>query len=219
MASPFARRLEEIVKGSLTPLLRSRGFRKEGSVYRLQRDSMTWLVDLQKSRWNDPQEAQFTLNGGVYIPGTVSVYTGRPEPEKPMIADCCLSVRVGMLDESRRDKWWKVTARDDPRAALDESIAEDVCGHVGKLLLPFLERFRSVADVAEFLDGTADVPTKLFAPQAAAQRHAYASLIYLTMGDRTKAHREIEQAMCDAKGSPIEGVVERLREHVSSRRA
>ncbi|MCB9869356.1 MAG: DUF4304 domain-containing protein [Planctomycetes bacterium] len=136
---------------SLTPLLRSHGFRKEGSVYLAQYGEMALLVDIQKSRWNDEDDAKFTVNGGIYIPGIVSAYSGRPDPEKPKIADCSLSVRIGMLDELRLDKWWKVTSRDSRQDVVDEEIARELCDRVEMLLLPFLAKFESPAGVAEYL--------------------------------------------------------------------
>ena len=108
MTSQFTRRIDGILKSALTPLLRSRGFRKRGPVYVAEHGEVTWLVDVQKSQWNDRNEAQFTVNGGVYVPGVVSGYSRRPDPAEPKMVDCCLSVRIGMLDESRVDKWWKI---------------------------------------------------------------------------------------------------------------
>ncbi len=216
MASPFAQRIAGVLKGGLTPPLRARGFRKEGCVFVAEHDDVVWLVDVQKSRWNDGDEAQFTVNGGVYVPGIVSGYSGRPEPAKPKLADCCLSVRIGMLDESRIDKWWKVTASDDLQDAVDEGIAAEVRDRVEGLLLHFLQSFESRAVVAEFLAGSTDIATRFVSPQAAAQRHAYASLIYSGLGNSAKAQSEIELAMREAEGSPIEGVIRRLRERLVS---
>ena len=216
MASSFAQRIAGILKGSLTPLLRSRGFRKEGSVYLALHGDTASLVDLQKSRWNDEDESRFTINGGIYIPGVVSAYSGRSDPERPKIVDCCLSVRIGMLEESRLDKWWKVTARDSSQDAVDEEIARELCDRVEHLLLPFFAKFESPTDVAKFLSGTMDTSSRFVAPQAPAQRHAYACLIYLKMGDSAKAHRAIEQALREAEGAPIEKVIKRLRDQVLS---
>ena len=216
MASPLAQRIVGILKMGLTPLLRSRGFRKEGSVYLARHGEMAFLVDIQKSRWNDEDEAQFTINGGIYIPGIVSAYSGRPDPEKPKIVDCCLSVSIGMLEKSRLDKWWKVTSRDSPQEVVDEEIARELCDRVENLLLPFLEKFESPADVAGFLCGTMDTPARFVAPQAPAQRHAYACLIYSKMGNSPKAQRAIEQALREAAGSPIEKVIKRRRDQVLS---
>ena len=116
-----------------------------------------------------------------------------------------------MLDEARLDRWWKVTASDDPQDAVDERIAVEVRDHVESLLLPFLESFVSRADVATFLAAPPDAADKFVSPQAAAQRHAYASLIYVGQGNSAKAQTEIKQAIQEAAGSPIEEVVQKLR--------
>jgi len=214
MTAPFSQRINGILNGGLTPLLKERGFRKEGWVYVANHGDVVWLVDVQTSRWNGKDEAQFTINGGVYVPGIVSRYSGRPEPTKPKLADCCLSVRVGMLDESRLDKWWKVKSSDIPRDVLDGGIAAEVGDCVECLILPFLQKIDSRIAVAEFLAGSTTGATKYVSPQATAQRYAYASLIYSRLGDNAKAQSEVERAMHEAKGSPIEDVISRLRERL-----
>lgn len=211
MTAVFKQRIDGILAAGLTPLLRSRGFRKRGTLYVADHGEVSWLVDVQNSRWNANDEAQFTVNGGVYVPGVVSGYSLRPKPAVPKMVDCCLSVRIGMLDESRVDKWWKITPLDRPEEVVDEGIAIEVRRHVEFLLLPFLERFESAAAVAEFLERPTDRATGLVAPQSSPQRHAYASLIYSKLGNSAKARKEIEQAVREAEGTPIEGVIKRVR--------
>lgn len=216
MASPFAQRIARIIKGNLTPLLKSHGFRKEGSVYVADHGDMAWLIDIQKSRWNDHDEAQFTVNGGVYVPGVVSVYVRQPDPAKPKIDDCCMSVRIGMLEESQCDKWWKVTADDDRPVVVDEMIATELRDWIENLLLPFLAKFESPVDIAEFLEQPTDASNRFVAPQSAAMRRAYASLIYARIGNADKARHAIEQAVHHAAGSPGAEFIQRLREKIVS---
>ena len=216
MASPFAQRVSAILRSGLTPLLRSHGFRKHGQVYVSERGDVLWIVDVQKSRWNDGTEAQFTINGGVYVPGVVSAYSRRPEPSIPKLVDCCLSVRIGMLDDSKLDKWWKVTASDAPEDAVDEQISTEIRDRVGNHLLPFLQRFESSVEVAEFLEGPMNSATCSVSPRSLAQRHAYASLIYLRLGNTAKARSEIDEAVREAEGTPIDEVIKRLRAHIFS---
>lgn len=209
MTSLFTQRIDGVLKAGLTPALRARGFRKERALYIAELGEVSWLVDIQKSRLNDPSEAQFTVNGGVYVPGVVSGYLRRPDPKTPKMPDCCLSVRIGMLDESRLDKWWKVAASDRPDA--DDEIALDVRHRVESQLLPFLERFASAASVAEFLERPMDRVSGLVQPQSSALRHTYASLIYAKLGDNTRAGKALDQAIREAKGSPIEDFVKKVR--------
>ena len=216
MASRFDKRIGEILKKSLLPLMRTRGFCKNGSTYIALRDEVTWLVDVQKSRWNDSHEAQFTINGGVYIPGVVSGYSGRPEPAKPKLVDCCLSVRIGMLDESRLDKWWKLNDADNEEEH-DEQIAAELSARVGRQLLPFLGRFDSRKEVVAFLTTPPiSAADKLVSPQDETRRHAYAAFIYAGQRNAAKAQEEIERAAQEAKGSPVENVMQKLRQRLAA---
>ena len=95
MESLLAKRISGILGSGLTPLLRAHEFRKCGQVYVSERGDVSWVVHVQRSRWNDETEAQFTINEGIYTPGVVGAYLGRPEPSALKLVDCCLSVRIG----------------------------------------------------------------------------------------------------------------------------
>lgn len=216
MESLLAKRISGILRSGLTPLLRAHEFRKCGQVYVSERGDVSWVVHVQRSRWNDETEAQFTINGGIYTPGVVGAYLGRPEPSALKLVDCCLSVRIGMLSESKFDKWWKVAASDVPEGAADKRSGSEVCSWVESLLLPFLQRFRLPVEIAGFLGGPADSATSSVSPQSMAQRYAYASLIYLRLGEVQEARGEIEKAVREAEGTAIEQVIQRLRAQVLS---
>jgi hypothetical protein len=119
-----------------------------------------------------------------------------------------------MLEKSRLDKWWKVTSRDGAGDSADGEIVKELHNWVAHLLLPFLEAFQSPADVAGVLCGAKSTITPTFSPLVQSVRHAYASLIYKKLGDSTEAERAFEQALREAKGSPNEKFIMRLREQV-----
>lgn len=214
MKSILTRRVDGILGGELTTLLRERGFRKQGRLYVAESDTVTRLVEAQLSRWSDEDEARFSINGGVFVPGVVSAYSGREETINPKLLDCCLSVRIGMLDSTPSDKWWKITASDATPCATDEQIGADIRNHMESTLLPFLARFESPSAVAAFLARPIEDATKYVFPRSAAQRHSYASLIYSLLGDTERARKEIDFAVHEAKGSPIEEIIEKLRRHI-----
>jgi hypothetical protein len=207
LTSAFDERLSHVLKSGLTPALEARDFHKSGPTYRFEQGDLSWLVNVQKSRWNAADEVQFTINGGIYIPRIVSRYTGRAEPKQPSLVDCCISVRIGMLSETRIDEWWKLTKtnHDD-----DGKIAAAVVDRVEALLLPFLARFRSKAHAGAFLAAAPTPENKLVSPRGAAQRHVYAALIYDEDGQRAKARCEIGRAVEAARGTPNQSVVEAI---------
>lgn len=213
MISPLASRIKRIVKAELTPFLRDNGFHKDGITYCKALDELTWIVDVQQSSWNDRNEARFTINAGVYVHGFASLYS-RPDPVKLRVPDSCVSARIGMLSETQRDKWWKITARDDPAVAVDEAIAREVRKWVEGLILPFLAKFKCPEDVAAFLDGSMALPSPFIDPQASSKRFAHASIIYAILGNRPKAIDMIEEALRAGKGKPGEEDRRDLRERI-----
>lgn len=214
MASVLKQRLSRILKDGPTALLLPLGFRKEGLVYRMTHEEVAWIVDVQTSRWNDAHEVHFTINGGVYAPGVVSSYLRKADPTTPKLADCCISVRIGMLDQCKLDKWWIISTSDRVPDEVDARISAEMCNQVEELLLPFLARFTSLLEVAEFLGEPVVERTRFVAPQAAEQRYAYAGLLYSQLGERVRARAAIDRAMGEAKGKPNEEFIVAVGKHV-----
>lgn len=212
MASILKQRITRVLKEGPSALLLPLSFRKEGCVYCAVHGDVTWIVDIQGSRWNDTEEAQVTINGGVYVPGVVSRYLRKADPVKPKLVDCCVSVRIGMLSKSKLDTWWTVAASDRAPDDMDTRISAEMRNQVNELLLPFLTKFKSLIDVAEFLDRPISADTHFVAPQAVEQRYAYAGLVYSRIGDNAKSCIAINQAIREAEGKPNEEFIRALSE-------
>lgn len=202
--------LATVFKSELDVFLDAQGYRRCDFVYYDERAGLTALIDIQRSRWSDRSEAQFTLNGGIFVPGIVSSYLRQEDPRQPTLADCCVSVRIGMLDQSRLDRWWKATASAGEGPIQISAVAIEVREHVDRLLLPFLAKFQTPSEVANFLAEPISPATRFIAPQAASLRYAYASLIYSRNGDQSLAHEAYANAMREAQGMPNEVFVKRL---------
>jgi len=209
MANIFDGKLNSILKNQVTPFLKELGFKKNLLIYSRDVGELKWLIDIQKSRWNDESEAQFTLNFGVYVPGVLSTYANMPEPAKPKIEHCSCSARVGMLTSERKDKWWKLTS-DDSQEVVDE-ISQDLLSKIREIAVPFLSKFNSSLEVAEFLSSELSKEHSQISPQTNAQRLAFSGIIYSKLGDKTKASRVLDDAVEASIKSPIETVVRNVR--------
>ena len=199
-----------VLKNELDPALAGRGYRRSKDIYLAIGVGLTALIEIQRSRWNDRSAAQFTFNGGIYVPGTLSRYLQQEEPIRPTVADCCISVRIGMLDQSKLDRWWTLTATDGDMSVQISEMAVEVREQVCGVLVPFLATFQTVLDVADFLALSINSSTQFIAPQAASLRAAYASLIYSKNGNQALALDCYAKAVREAQGMPNEAFVKRL---------
>lgn len=207
----FDSRLTSILKISVTPVLKEIGFKKIHMIYIRELEDLKWLIDVQKSLWNDAKEAQFTLNCGAYIPGVISTYSSKStEPPVPKIEHCSCFTRVGSLTSEKKDLWWRITDSDSER--VDRDIASDLKNKLETKIIPFLQNFSSPADVADFLCRSVDKENKEIFPLGAAQRLAYAGIIYWKHGDADRAQRTLNSAVEMSKKSPIEGIVETVKQ-------
>ena len=130
MSNVLDNRLNAILKKEVTPLLKALKFKKRRLTYSYGFDELCWLVNIQKSQWNDQEESRFTVNCGVYIPNILSVYSNNiSELTSPSIMHCACSARIGMLMPEKIDIWWTLTLGDS--ASVDEDIAQDIRSKCG----------------------------------------------------------------------------------------
>ncbi len=209
MAKIFDSRLNSILKMEVTSLLKDLGFRKKQLIYACPVDGLSWLIDIQKSQWNDQEEAHFTVNCGVYVPGVLSIYANMSEPSTPKIEHCSFSVRIGMLIPEKKDLWWRLAVNDFE--STDSEIAQDLRSKIENVILPFLGKFKSVMDVAAFLSSDLGDKYAQVAPVTTAQRLAYSAIIYSKVGNSTKAKKILNMAIESAKKSPIENIISGLK--------
>ena len=197
-------RLKNIVARTVTPALKERGFKKAGDRF-VRGDAVVQLVDVQFSRWDNPNEASFTLNCGVWMSGVTSTYRNTAEPASPKLADCCISARVGMLTDSRLDVWW--TVRQDDPSELDESTERAVVTALSGAVLPFLRRFETAEAIAEFLSAPLTGPDRLLDPRAEVMRVAYATAAWATLGQAARRDECLARATALAKTGPVKDII------------
>lgn len=210
----FDERLNKILKEWFTPFVESAGFQKNGLVYHASLGvNLSWLIDIQRSRWNDNVEASFTLNCGVYIPGIVSTYLEREEPKNKKLVDCCVSARIGMLSSETIDKWWMLNVIDKPNV-IDKRIGEEIIDKVSRDIIPFLSMFREPHAVAEFLSTPQSDVFQHVSPRSTAKRLAYAAIIYHAFDEPRLSREMLEKALATANNTPIQSIIHKLRERI-----
>ncbi len=206
MASPHERRIQSIMKNYITPFLKEHGFVKDRSRYYRRLDDLTWLVEIERSGFNDATEARFTIDCGVYVPGLISRYAPVEEPTRPDYSECALSARLGYLAEDHIDTWWTLSIVDD-EPQLDMEIGKDIVERLTRYGLPFLQRFQAPADVLGFLLEPRDGGDKQVWPSDRLGALIYATILSLLLGNRTKSHVLWEEAVQAAAKGPLESTM------------
>ncbi|KYF54890.1 hypothetical protein BE08_44020 [Sorangium cellulosum] len=110
-----------------------------------------------------------------------------------------------MLTGSRIDLWWELGDSDDA----DEyaKAQRDVAMRTTDSVIPFLGRFETECQVAEFLSSTCTGADELVDPRAHAMRMAYAAVIWRKLGDADRCSACIEEAERQSKRTPLQDVI------------
>lgn len=198
-------RVKNVVANSLAAKLRQHGFSKPANVYVRSSGDVFHMVDVQYSRWNDAKEVSFTLNCGVYVPGVTSRLGNLPEPKKPKVTDCCITVRVGMLTESRLDVWWKVSAGGG--VLEDRQIIEEIGSITENTMMLFFERFKDAKAIACFLAERPSTGDRHIEPRPEGTRLSYAAIIWAKLGASDKCQTCLDQAVQRSRDTPLEDTV------------
>jgi hypothetical protein len=175
-------------------------------VYEKKFDGLTWIVDIQRSHWDDAAQAQFTLNCGVFIPGVTSLYLNRPDRIRIDTTDCCVHVRIGMLAKDKLDKWWELRA-DDNVTAMDREIGKEVSDRLTQHVLPFFTRFQTPEQVLRFLTNPRTKEDEHIFPEASAIAFCYAAALASLLRSSQSVEEFLARAVKASQGSPIEDII------------
>lgn len=145
MAEPFEAQkcIDAILKVTLAPLLKVRGYKKTGHTWRKFEDPLTKVANVQLSSGNSVAEARFTVNLGIYHE---EFHRHRSTPVAGDIKEyhCDVRVRIGELMEERNDHWWTVGRDKD-----NEKVKADLACDFEKYALPWLETFHGSPEMLD----------------------------------------------------------------------
>ncbi len=201
-------RFSRLLKCSVTPFLKDRGFKKTRESYIRERGQLSWYLGFQRSRWDTSEKLEFTMNCGVFVPEVVARYVNRPQKQSVSLTDCCLYVRIGMLADAKTDLWWSFLQSDEETG--DQTIAIEIQDAIQNLAMPFLEQFDTREAVVRFL--LSPPPSaKHINPMNDAIRCAYAGILCSILGDAENQKRALCRAATASRNSPIEDHIASLR--------
>lgn len=171
---PANKLVDEIIKRSLHPILKSAGYKKKGRTFYLEEDDVTRVVNVQSSQGNTAESAKFTVNLGLYFPAVREQSLDEPLTDLPKEYECTLRERIGMLLPRQDDWWWTVR----PSSDLD-MVANAVSNAWTGYGQPWIDRCGTLAAACDEAEHTGDKFT--------------AAMISLTLKDKPRAKRCFDQ--------------------------
>jgi len=140
--SEISKKIDEIVKVGLAPLLKSHGFKKKARNFYRECEDRIELINVQASQFNAGTEGQFTVNVGVYITAISEITDAPPVKGMPKEYDCTVRERIGLLSSENKDTWWSVDSNVDIK-----NIGTDLASSVEALCLPWLARMENLENL------------------------------------------------------------------------
>ncbi len=91
--------IHEVVRLELAPLLKDRGFKKNGMNFTRRRGSVVHYLNIQLSSWNQGSQGSFYVNAGLMFDEIFRHYCQEP-PAIPKYDDCNFMVRLERIDSN-----------------------------------------------------------------------------------------------------------------------
>jgi len=139
-------RIKELTKDFLTPFFKENGFRKSGNRFYKPVNDFSYIIEMQSSRFNSKEEAQFTFNVSLYIHQYFRhVYNAEP-PNCPTNNHNLVppSKRSGHICEAG-DKWYTVNQEN-----LLIEVAQEIIDDFNHYVIPYFEQFQNIDDIIQY---------------------------------------------------------------------
>ena len=140
--SEISKKIDDIIKAGITPLLKGQGFKKKARNFYRSFDDRIDVINVQASQYNEGAKGRFTINLGVYFPAIAEITEAIPVKGMPKEYNCTVRERIGGVLDDRQDIWWSV----DETTNL-EKVAIELATKVEGFCLPWLEEMSTVDNV------------------------------------------------------------------------
>lgn len=113
MSGESAKRLNEVIKLGIAPMLKQHGFIRRGRNFHKAVGEMYQAVNVQSTRLNTEDRGRFTVNLGVYSERVTAIADPSMVKHPPTEVVCTVRARIGHVMPAQDDKWWTVTRNTD----------------------------------------------------------------------------------------------------------
>ena len=144
--SEISKKIDEIIKAGIAPLLKAHGFKKKARNFYRSFDDRIDVINVQASQYNEGAKGRFTINLGVYFPAIAEITEAIPVKGMPKEYNCTVRERIGGVLDNRQDIWWSV----DETTNLNE-VSIELATKVEGFCLPWLESMASLDNVKNYV--------------------------------------------------------------------
>lgn len=160
------KRTDKLAKVYIVPSLKKDRFKKRNLSWNRNRGEFIDVINVQKSRWNEPDDERFTINIGVVVPEFEEIIWDKPYKEFAKVPDGVFQFRSGNITQEgfpgwntqdpTYEIWWDLRTDEDV-----EKAGVEVRANIENKLLPFLDSmddFRKLHDVLDKTGKKKDYP-------------------------------------------------------------
>jgi hypothetical protein len=140
--------INDVLGNHVAPYLKALGFKKKAANFWRETDDFIDLVNVQKSQWNSADEAQFTLNLGIYWRDVQTEIQREAKSMPPKELECTVFERLGALFAGN-DFWWSVHSRTNA-----DELGKEVVEKLENFGLPWLDNGHNPETTCRYLKTT-----------------------------------------------------------------
>lgn len=160
------RRTDKLAKVYIVPSLKKGGFKKRRLAWNRIRGEFIDVINVQKNRWNEPDDESFTINIGVVVPEFMEIIWDKPYKEFAKHPDGVINFRSGNITQEgflgwnipqypTYEIWWDLRTDEDV-----EKVGVEVRANIEDKLLPFLDSMSDFRKLHDVLDKSGEADAK-----------------------------------------------------------
>ncbi|MHB1910403.1 MAG: DUF4304 domain-containing protein [Nitrososphaerales archaeon] len=200
-------RFKDILKDSLNPIMKKYGFRKKGTKYICIGDKLTYLISINKSRYNSKESLYFQMRWEIEI----------NEDQKKQGITCKGSPLHGELEDLTKDSnliWLQLKDTDLDPYLKDAEIKTEISKVLESIVIPFLFSFKSIKDIIRTLEDLARKEKKW--PPTTKEGITYYDLasLYYYIGKPQKSLKILDTAIKECKIESFKRLLEGLKQQI-----
>lgn len=187
--------LSKYINNEIYKILKEYAYKRNGNDFYLEKKELSCIINIQKGRFLEINEEDFTLNWGLYFPIS-SYFYNYPLPKKPSSRRELISNRIPFLKD-QKDVWWKLYTY-STREEIQEVLRE-VEYYIREYGVPFLAKFDIIKDAIEILESFKKYDNFLGFYSRLLDPEVCQSILYSFINQKEKSYEIMDKVISETK--------------------